>query len=397
MRPILLALMLPVAAPLAAQPITSVADGDWNDPATWDCACVPSGVVSVTVAHTVNITVPDTLADGDLYVQGDGQLFGTSLLLGGIFYNFGEITLQALELRPGLLQPDAVNFGTLAAIRLGVQRDGFANVGAITADSIRSDVQWENTPTGSVATGWLAGPGLVNNRGSVVGSGLFAARFRNDSVITWSGIYRTPYTSTNQGDIAVVGDLRIQSLLIDSGLILVEGDVWLDGVLWLASDSAYLSIAGDLRIQGLLRGAGAVCITDSTINLGVITDSVDVCDRSATTGTPPFLDLQLGVVGPDVTWCTDPHCQPVGIEGPAPVGSWNAWPMPSTGHVWTGPVPRSVREVLLTDATGRSFHLSADRSGEGLYLDLSDLAPGPYLLRAIGASELPVTRVLLAR
>lgn len=382
---------------MAAQPITSVADGDWNDPATWDCACVPDGIVSVTVAHTVTLTVPDTLADGDLYVQGDGQLFGTSLLLGGDFYNFGEITLQALELRPGLLQPDAVNFGTLAAIRLGVQRDGFANVGAITADSIRSDVPWENTPTGSVSTGWLSGPGLVDNRGSVLGSGLFAARFRNDSVITWSGLFRTPYTSTNQGNIAVVGDLRIEALLIDSGLILVEGDVRLDGDLWLAADSAYLSIAGDLRIQGLLRGTGSVCITDSTINLGVITDSVDVCDRSATTGTPPFLDVQLGVVGPDVTWCTDPRCQPVGIVGPSPAATWSVWPVPSSGPVWTGPVPRAVREVALTDATGRITRLHATRSGDGLQLDLSGLAPGPYLLRPVGAPELPVARVLLMR
>ncbi|MCC6400187.1 MAG: hypothetical protein IT227_05435 [Flavobacteriales bacterium] len=397
MRPILLAVLLPATVPLFAQPISSVADGDWNDPATWDCTCVPDGIVSVTVAHTVTLTVPDTLTDGDLYVQGDGQLFGTSLLLGGIFYNFGEISLQALELRPGLLQPDAVNFGTLAAIRLGLQRAGFTNVGAITADSIRTDVAWENAPVGSVSAGWLAGPGQLDNRGSVTGSGEFAARFRNDSTITWSGLFRAPYTSSNLGNIAVVGDLRIESLLIDSGLILVEGDVRLDGDLWMADDSAYLSIAGDLRIQGLLRGAGSVCITDSTINLGVITDSVDVCDRSATTGTPPFLDVQLGVVGPAVTWCTDPRCQPVGIEGPAPVGSWKVWPIPSAGHVWTGPVPRSVREVVLTDATGRSIHLSATRSGEGLYLDLSDLAPGPYLLRAVGAPALPVARVLLMR
>ncbi|HQW86980.1 MAG TPA: hypothetical protein PLH93_07340, partial [Flavobacteriales bacterium] len=61
MRPILLAVLLPATVPLFAQPISSVADGDWNDPATWDCTCVPDGIVSVTVAHTVTLTVPDTL------------------------------------------------------------------------------------------------------------------------------------------------------------------------------------------------------------------------------------------------------------------------------------------------------------------------------------------------
>lgn len=397
MRSPIIAAALLTAATTIAQPIISVADGDWNDPATWDCACVPEGIVSVTVAHVVTVTVPDSLLDGDLYIQGDGQLLGTSMVVGGIFFNFGQVTLQVLEIKPGILQPDAVNFGTLAAIRLGLQREAFINVGAITADSIRSDVAWENAPTGSVAAGWLSGPGQVYNRGSVTGSGGFAARFRNDSTITWSGVFSTPFTSANRGSIAIVGDLRIEALLLDSGLILVEGDVRLDGDLWMADDSAYLSIAGDLRINGLLRGAGAVCVTDSTVNSGVITDSVDVCDKSPTSTAPPFLDVDQGVVGPDVRWCTDARCQPVGIDGPDGLRTWSVWPVPSGGVLWTGPVPRAVRQVELIDATGRRIRIHGTRSGEGLQLDLSELAPGPYLLRAVGVPELPTARVLLAR
>ncbi|HMQ74502.1 MAG TPA: hypothetical protein PKE21_05565 [Flavobacteriales bacterium] len=397
MRFPIIAVVLLTAATTFAQPITSVADGDWNDPATWDCACVPDGIVSVTVAHMVTVTQPDSLLDGDLYIQSDGQLLGTSLVVGGIFFNFGQVTLQALEIKPGILQPDAVNFGTLAAIRLGLQREAFTNLGAITADSLRTDVAWENAPVGSVSAGWIAGQGQLDNRGSVTGSGEFAARFRNDSTITWSGLFRTPYTSSNLGSLAVVGELRIESLLLDSGLILVEGDVQLDGDLWMADDSAYLSIAGDLRINGLLRGAGAVCVTDSTVNTGMITDSVDVCDKSPTTTAPPFLDVDQGVVGPDVRWCTDPRCQPVGIDGPDALRTWSVWPVPSRDVLWTGPVPRAVRQVELIDATGRRIRIHATRSGDGLQLDLSALSPGPYLLRAVGEPGLPAARVLLAR
>jgi hypothetical protein len=397
MRPILVALLLQPALPLVAQPITSVADGDWNDPSTWDCACVPDGIVSVTVAHTVIVTQPDSLLDGDLYIQSDGQLLGTSLVVGGIFFNFGQVTLQALEIKPGILQPDAVNFGTLAAIRLGLQREAFTNLGDITADSIRTDVAWENAPVGSVATGWLAGQGQLDNRGSVTGSGTFAARFRNDSSITWSGLFRVPYTSVNLGNIAVVGDLRIEALLQDSGLILVEGDVRLDGDLLLASDSAYLSIAGDLRVAGLLRGAGSVCITDTTVNAGVITDSVDVCDKSPTATAPPYLDVDQGVVGPDVRWCTDPRCLPVGIDGPHAPRNWSVWPVPSAGPLWTAPVPANVKQVELIDATGRRTRRFATRHGEGLLLDLSDLAAGPYLIRLPEAPLLTPARVLVAR
>lgn len=397
MRAPITVLTLALALTVRGQFITSVADGAWNDTATWDCGCVPEGFTSVTVAHAVTITVPDSLPGGDLYVQGDGQLLGSSLVVGGIFYNFGAITLQVLELRPGLLQPDAVNFGTLAAIRLGVQRADFYNVGVITVDSLRSDAAWENTATGTVSAGWLAGPGQLDNRGAVSGAGEFAARFRNDSSITWNGLFRAPFTSTNQGSIAVAGELHIESLLVDSGLLQVEGAVRLDGDLWLADDSAYLAVEGDLHILGLLRGAGAVCVTDSTVNLGMIADSVDVCDRSPTTAVPPFLDVDLGVVGPDVRWCTDPRCQPVGIDGPDPARGWSVWPVPSTGVLWTGAVPADVMRVELVDAMGRRTHPPAERDGAGLRIDLMGMAPGPYLLRLPDVPQRPAARVLLCR
>ena len=38
-----------------AQTVTSVQDGDWNDPTTWDCVCVPE-LDTVEVMHTVQIT-----------------------------------------------------------------------------------------------------------------------------------------------------------------------------------------------------------------------------------------------------------------------------------------------------------------------------------------------------
>ncbi len=397
MRIALLTALALLPATVAAQAITSVADGDWSDTTTWDCACVPDGIVSVTVAHVVTLTAPDSLIQGDLYVQGNGQLLGTALVVGGIFYNFGQISLQRLELRVGFLQPDAVNFGTLAAIHLLVQREDFHNIGSIIVDSLRSDAPWENTASGTVSAGWLSGPGQLDNRGAVSGAGEFAARFRNDSSITWTGVFRAPYTSTNQGRIEVAGDLRIESMMVDSGPLTVEGDVWIDGDLWLADDSAFLSVEGDLRIQGLLRGAGAVCVSDSTVNLGMIADSVDVCDRSPSTTVPPFLDVDQGVVGPDVSWCTDPRCQPVGIEGPMPVPGWSAWPVPSSGVLWTGAVPGDVQEVLLLDAVGRCTRWPAVRQGQGLRIDLSALAPGPYLLHVPDAPQMPALRVLLSR
>ncbi len=397
MRPLLLITALASAVILAAQPISSVADGDWNDTSTWDCGCIPTGFVSVTIVHAVTVTVPDSLAEGDLYVQPAGQLNGSSLLVGGIFYNFGQVDLDALELRSAALPLDAYNAGVLSAGRFGTQREGFVNAGVLNVDTLRSDAPWENTVTGSVTAAHVSGPGQLWNRGGVTGFGSFAAAFRNDSLITWIGPFTTPHTSLNNGNVVVVGDLRVESFLLDSGLLFVEGDVRVDGDLWLADDTAFLSIAGNLVVAGQLRGAGAVCVTDTTINLGMITDSVDVCDRTPTVALPPFLDVDQGIVGPAVRWCTDPRCQPVGLWEPMERATCRAWPSLTTGPLRVAPVPPGVVAVDLVDAAGRTQRIQGAVHGDGLELDLSGLAAGPYALRVPGMPAIRTLRVVLAR
>ncbi|MBK9175680.1 MAG: hypothetical protein IPM46_04945 [Flavobacteriales bacterium] len=53
-RPLLLALALSGGFVAKPQTTTSVQDGDWGDPATWDCNCIPE-VVNAVVVHQVRI------------------------------------------------------------------------------------------------------------------------------------------------------------------------------------------------------------------------------------------------------------------------------------------------------------------------------------------------------
>lgn len=41
---------------LHGQVITSVQDGAWSDPATWDCNCVPPVPAEMVVMHNVNLS-----------------------------------------------------------------------------------------------------------------------------------------------------------------------------------------------------------------------------------------------------------------------------------------------------------------------------------------------------
>ena len=93
---ILLALL--ITHNLSAQ-IQSVASGDWNDPNTWDCACVPDVADDVVInsPHTVGVTDSRTCdvltlnVGATLTISGILQLNGNSTFAGTV-ENFGTLT-----------------------------------------------------------------------------------------------------------------------------------------------------------------------------------------------------------------------------------------------------------------------------------------------------------------
>lgn len=129
--------------PAHAQVVTSVIDGNWTDPATWDCLCVPDTEVvlvqhhvaitgdllfyfdSVHVAPMASLWMPDTnfiivfgkiqnegLMDmrGHFDIIGDMAGSGTTVMH-GVFHNFGELTMG-----PGCtvqVEGDLVNEGVI--------------------------------------------------------------------------------------------------------------------------------------------------------------------------------------------------------------------------------------------------------------------------------------------
>lgn len=60
--------------PSRAQTVTSVADGSWDDPATWDCACVPAAPAEVRVFHQVTSTQAIFQMNMDVHVFSGGVL-----------------------------------------------------------------------------------------------------------------------------------------------------------------------------------------------------------------------------------------------------------------------------------------------------------------------------------
>ncbi|PZE18292.1 hypothetical protein DNU06_00205 [Putridiphycobacter roseus] len=77
--------------------IFSVSDGNWSDPSTWNCSCVPSGLNLVTISSFTTVNVDTDGYTKDLTIAGDGELewtFDNNLTIqtDGLTI-FGDITM----------------------------------------------------------------------------------------------------------------------------------------------------------------------------------------------------------------------------------------------------------------------------------------------------------------
>ncbi len=67
-----------------AQTVTSIADGSWDDPATWDCACVPVAPAEVQVFHHVTSPQANFQMNMEVHVFSGGLLDLSSAHVSGI-------------------------------------------------------------------------------------------------------------------------------------------------------------------------------------------------------------------------------------------------------------------------------------------------------------------------
>ena len=165
----------------------SIADGNWNDPATWDANAVPTGVDNATVAaHTVTIDVAG-LAINNLTVQGSLEFGATpatfnvngnlTIEAGGEFLVFNGTTGKAL-----VVTGNIVNDGNIDL-----------SVGATTAGSL--------TLNGSTVQ-------------SISGSGTFASNLIRNLIFTNTST-TIPNINWDFDDISVAYNLNIANAKIN--------------------------------------------------------------------------------------------------------------------------------------------------------------------------------------
>lgn len=175
----------------AASPLVSVSSGDWSNPTTWDCGCVPTAINDILIAngttvqmasstiHNLTIEEGGTLEGGTmsnvLAVSGDIEIYGTfepgdsdvrltssatqSVIGIGEFNNLtltGDKEVHVLGVMDvrGILSIDESQLYTNSRLSLVNHQGTNAQLAPLMSGQIIGDIRFESMFTAS-GTGWV--------------------------------------------------------------------------------------------------------------------------------------------------------------------------------------------------------------------------------------------------
>lgn len=405
MRALLTGLLLLVVSALPAQTVTSIMNGDWNTPATWDCNCIPQPGDSVIIDHALQFATDILLDSTYLAVTAQGVLTGSpgARLAVDRLSNNGLVDVHALSITSvsqllGLVNYNSIAVGTDLRCAYGFQNQGTLHVG----DTLSFEVFSNNFADAFLRCGALVGD-EHQNFGTDTITTLGAMLFRN-----LGGMSSLVVTGTTEGvrfsgeHARFLGDAVLQEFSLGddcifsadmtiagpsnyiSGQVQVYGSLMVDNNINLLDSNTLFTVAGDLVNNGSIYGSGAFCVAGTTENNGGIFGEVDICDLSPQTTIPPFIDQGQGIVAPTVTFCAAGHCG-VGIAETMAGPALRVYPNPSVLHFQVEGVEPGMHYRLM-DAQGREV-LSGIVTAVDMPFLWGDLPSGAYGLQFLTGRE----------
>lgn len=424
--------VLTLAPVCSAQTRTSIANGLFYFPTTWDCFCIPSPHTgeSIVINHAVTLNNSIGVYGGSLTVNGSGSLVQDATPRDMHVNNNGSVAVH----------------GSLTVDRLWVQNGSFNNQGTATVRTFANEATMNNDGTvnvpdsfyvsvaafltngaqGTINVSTFYTQGTFNNHGQVLNvdsmtnAGVLTnsldALIEADSVTNtgtlnnngqfnaialtntggWTNTGTLGFTDMlNFGSFINNGSMQGAGSLGNLGDFINNGSGTIDlGVSFFNADqippqpggtSAMFSNTGTVTVGdswynfAIVQGVapGSFTVQDSTVNHGTLIGTFDLCDLTPTTVTPPIIDFDFGTVDAGITYCslvTDVH-------GPA-MNAHTLSPNPATDLLTVAfPTVRADVVLSLLDMTGRTVLEQRIASIDRHAMDISGLSPGMYLLR----------------
>ncbi|MCF8258353.1 MAG: T9SS type A sorting domain-containing protein [Flavobacteriales bacterium] len=429
-KPLLNTTILMIAAVMAVisaqAQITSVNNGFFYYPATWDCMCVPSPHTgqSVIINHAVTLNNDIGVYGGSVTINASGSLTqdGTPRdmhLNNGTLVNHGSLTLDRLWAQNGSFD----NQGT-ATIRTFANEDDLNNDGITNvADSMYNDGVLTNGASAVMNVSTFYNNDLLTNNGqilnvdSMTNSGTFTNAIgavvevdsaTNTGTFDNSGHFDV-WAFTNTGtwdnyglldfvDMANFGVFNNHSSIVGTGrfgnftdFYNLAGASMVVNISFINADQYPAQPNGtvaNFRNHGtvdvgdswynfaIVQGdaPGAFTVQDSTVNYGSLIGTFDLCDLTPTVTTPPIIDHDFGTADLGIT-----YCDVVTGFSSADTDGFSMFPNPASGQVALNlPDIESNVRVRILDAMGRCVMDGMIVGSSSATLDVSGLSAGIY-------------------
>jgi len=248
-----------------SQTRTSVANGNWMMPTTWDCNCIPTPGNDVIINHTVTLTMDWGYSSGSITVNASGSLIQDSSLRGlaqngGSFSNAGTVTLSKVAFFNGSF----TNTGTFHAI-----------------DSLYLAINLPNT--GTVQSNNLYSSGIFTNDNTITGVNFFnAGTFYNNGQTQFVNHYNNG-SSSNDGVMNFTDYTNAGTFIINEGKNLTisndctNGDTLNHDAHWYNYGDTVIN--HDFTNIDILDGTnpGTICVAVNSVNNGSVLGSFDYC------------------------------------------------------------------------------------------------------------------------
>lgn len=333
---------------LYSQTATSVNDGNWLNPLTWDCMCVPTQTYDAIVNTDVILNTDFVITTGSITVNAGASLMQDATLRdlwvnGGDFTNNGKVDLKRILMSSGTF----VNNDTLYVQTFANYLDMINSGKILSVDSLYNNGTLTNNTFIDVNT--FYNDGTINNYGefafldSLWNQGTFlndvdavitadsctnAGTFTNNGQITYfdftnAGVFTNNETLhlthdfLNLGDFTNNKNITCDNSCTNAGYFLndINGDITIYNSFLNAdtiNNDALFDIEGTMfiyqnfwnfdTIKGDCVGGsyGWIGVQDSTYNSGYLLGCFDICDW---TRVENALDLNIGVTESSVQFC----------------------------------------------------------------------------------------------
>ncbi|HNW70751.1 MAG TPA: T9SS type A sorting domain-containing protein [Bacteroidales bacterium] len=411
-----LAALFFVAAIGKSQTATSVANGNWYMPTTWDCMCIPTAAYTVNVNHDVVLDNDFALNGGTINIASSGVLrentSGRYLVMNtGSITNNGKMKISRVGFYGGnfvnndsclfysvfFSGAETQNFGTITgADSLFIQAD-FYNADSAVVDAFRVTVNDTLENNGQLAVSELLNLSVFINEGLADFINFYSANYsRNSSQLNFTDF-------TNEGGFdnygAIYGTSNFHNIghfYNDTVAVFTVGNDFsnVDTINQLAyyNNNGHVGVLGNLYNGDTIAGTntGSFCISEASTNDGVMLGTFNFYDQS--NGGPPALDN--GYISPTVTFYAYPCVPAVGTIDNSP---WlSVYPNPAADMVnfEFSEVPSNAI-ITITDGLGNIIFSQSVSGQQRIIFTKGKIPAGLYIYTVNSDGQMLAGKILL--